>query len=172
MTGRGLLALGDSITRGRGGSPLLGVHPQSWALWLAEALDVPVRILAQDGHRAADLVREQLPRVDDGYDLAVLYIGVNDARAMDFDGPQFAQDVRTALDRLKRAADRLAVLTIPEDLGRPRAGRDVVTATVTARSLQSEARLDEEARRRLRRALQSALPEFLPKNGGAGRDRG
>ena len=37
---RGMVALGDSITRGRGGAPALGVHPQSWAQWVAEALEL------------------------------------------------------------------------------------------------------------------------------------
>jgi len=114
---------------------LLGVHPQSWALWLGEAIELPVRILATDGARSADLVRDQLPRVGDGYDVACLYIGANDARATDFDGSAFAQDVRTAVDRLRRAADRLVVLTIPEDLGRPRAGADVLAVNETIRAL-------------------------------------
>ena len=55
---RGVVALGDSITRGRGGAPALGVHPQSWALWLAEALELPVTILARDGAQARDVVRK------------------------------------------------------------------------------------------------------------------
>ena len=137
--GRGLIALGDSITRGRGGSPLLGVHPQSWALWLAEALELPVRILAVDGARSGDLVREQLPRVEDGYDLACLYIGANDARSMDFDAAGYERDVRTALERLDRAAGRAALLTIPEDLGRPRAGQDVLTANAILHAAAADA---------------------------------
>jgi hypothetical protein len=48
-TRRGLVALGDSITRGRGGTPALGVHFQSWAQWLAEALELPLTNLAGDG---------------------------------------------------------------------------------------------------------------------------
>src|SRR5919204_600936 len=36
----GLVALGDSITNGRG-EPMLGVHAQSWAQWLAGAPELP-----------------------------------------------------------------------------------------------------------------------------------
>ena len=53
---QGLVALGDSITRGRGGAPALGVHPQSWALWLAEALELPYTNLAIDGETAPGVV--------------------------------------------------------------------------------------------------------------------
>lgn len=137
--GRGLLALGDSITRGRGGSPLLGVHPQSWALWAAEALEMPVRILAVDGARTGDLVREQLPRVDGGYDVACLHIGANDARSIEFDAAAFDGDVRAAVERLRSAAERVVVLTVPEDLGRPRAGDDVLTANASLRSAAADA---------------------------------
>ncbi len=57
----GMVALGDSITRGRGGAPALGVHPQSWAQWVAEALELPFTNLAVDGATSADVVRDQLP---------------------------------------------------------------------------------------------------------------
>ena len=126
--GRGLVALGDSVTRGRGGAPVLRVHPQSWAQWLAEALDLPFRNLAVDGARAADLAREQLPRLGAGYDLGALYIGVNDARSIDFDAAGFERDVTAAIAALAGSCERVLVLTIPEDLGRPRAGADVLSA--------------------------------------------
>ena len=58
----GLVALGDSITNGHG-EPALGVHPQSWAQWLAEALDAPFLKLATDGATAADVLAEQVPRL-------------------------------------------------------------------------------------------------------------
>ena len=44
----GLIALGDSITKGEG-EPALGVSHRSWSLWLAEALDLPYTNRAVDG---------------------------------------------------------------------------------------------------------------------------
>ena len=48
---RGLVPSGDSITRG-GGQSMPGLRMQSWALWLAEALELPFTCLARDGARA------------------------------------------------------------------------------------------------------------------------
>lgn len=122
-----LVALGDSITRGRGGAPALGVHPQSWAQWVAEALGLPFLNLAQDGAVAADVVRDQLPRLRGPYDLATLYIGANDCRG-ELDAAAYESDVAKILDALRPISGRVLVLTVPEDLGRPRAGRDVLVA--------------------------------------------
>jgi lysophospholipase L1-like esterase len=130
---RGLVALGDSITRGRGGSPTLGVHPQSWALWLAEALGLPVTVLGVDGAIAGDLVRDQLPRLQPPYDLATLFVGANDARSIGFDPERFDADVATLVHAMADAADRLVVLTVPLDLGRPPAGAKVGVANAILR---------------------------------------
>jgi len=119
---RGLVALGDSITRGRGGSPALGVHFQSWAQWLAEALDLPLTNLAADGALAADVLELQVPRLTGPYDLATLYVGVNDTRGMDWEPERYEAEVRAIVTALREAAERVAVLTLPEDLGRPAAG--------------------------------------------------
>lgn len=135
---QGLVALGDSITRGRGGSPTLGVHPQSWALWLAEALDLPYSNLGIDGEVAVGLVVRQLPRLRGPYDLATLYIGANDTRGFAFDAVEYEDAVRTALAALQERAERILLLTIPLDLGRPRAGEDVVTANAVLRRLAPE----------------------------------
>lgn len=135
---RGMVALGDSITRGRGGAPALGVHPQSWAQWVAEALELPFTNLASDGAQAADVVRGQLPRLAGPYDLATLYVGANDARSVAFDADAFARDAETIVAALRPQAHRVLVLTIPEDLGRPRAGEDVVTANRILRGLGTE----------------------------------
>ena len=55
----GLVALGDSITYGEGGI-VLGVDGRSWALWLAQALDLPAPrhahvplVFGPDGRRLA-----------------------------------------------------------------------------------------------------------------------
>jgi lysophospholipase L1-like esterase len=123
----GVLALGDSITNG-GGELQWGVALQSWALWTARGLGLPYTGFAVDGARAADVVADQLPalvqRTPPGaeFDLGCLYIGVNDVRALDFDAAAFARDHRTALDALHVRCERVLAVTIPEDLGRPRAG--------------------------------------------------
>jgi lysophospholipase L1-like esterase len=136
---RGVVALGDSITRGRGGSPTLGVHPQSWALWLAEALGLPVTVLGVDGAIAGDLVRDQLPRLQPPYDLATLFVGANDARSIGFDPERFDADVATLVHAVADAADRLVVLTVPLDLGRPPAGAKVGDANELIRRAAADA---------------------------------
>lgn len=139
MGTRGLVALGDSITRGRGMVGSLGVDPLSWAQWLAEALDLPYRCVAVDGAEAGNLVRDQLPRVGPGHDLATLYIGINDARSIGFDAAAFERDVGVAVGHLARCAERVLVMTIPLDLGRPRAGDDVIAANRILRSAAASA---------------------------------
>src|SRR5687768_3949466 len=97
---QGLVALGDSITRGRGGAPALGVHPQSWAQWTAEALELPYSNFAADGALATDVVAHQLPRLRGPYDVATLFIGANDARGMEFDAAEFEGAVRETVEAL------------------------------------------------------------------------
>ena len=116
---RGLVALGDSITRARGGTPALGVHFQSWAQWLAEALELPFTNLAADGARAADVLRAQVPRLRGAYDLGCLYAGVNDARAPDWDAAAFARDADAIVAAMAGCCARVLVVLLPEDLGRP-----------------------------------------------------
>ncbi|MEA2386744.1 MAG: hypothetical protein QOJ22_918 [Thermoleophilaceae bacterium] len=132
---QGLVALGDSITRGRGGAPALGVHPQSWALWLAEALELPFTNLAIDGDTAPGVVARQLPRLKGPYDLATLCIGANDARGLHFDPKNFEGAVDAALAALTQQATRVLVLTLPLDLGRPPAGAKVPMANAILREL-------------------------------------
>lgn len=122
---RGMVALGDSVTRGKGGMPMLGIHPQSWAQWVAETLGLPLTILAVDGTTAPDLVRDQVPRLTGPYDLGTLLIGANDARAPALDVPAFDAAVGAALDALRDTCDRTLALTVPLELGRPHAGADV-----------------------------------------------
>src|SRR3954468_5067733 len=91
-TTRGLVALGDSTPNGHG-EPALGVHPQSWAQWVAEVLGLPFTKLATDGAQAADVLREQVPRLDAPYDVGCVFAGVNDVRAPGFDAAVFARDM-------------------------------------------------------------------------------
>ena len=133
----GLVALGDSITRG-GGNMALGVYPRSWALWLAEALELPFTGLAQDGATADDVVRDQVPRVRDRYELGALFIGVNDVRSVGWDEPAFADAYATVLAALAGRCERMLALTIPLDLGRPRAGAKVGGANAAIRRLAAQ----------------------------------
>ena len=119
-TTRGLVALGDSITNGHG-EPALGVHAQSWAQWLAEALELPFTNLAADGAVAADVVRDQVPRLRGPYDVGCVYVGVNDVRAPGFDAAAYERDLGAIATAVGEASGRLVLCTIPADLGRPRA---------------------------------------------------
>ncbi|MHB1469497.1 MAG: GDSL-type esterase/lipase family protein, partial [Solirubrobacteraceae bacterium] len=122
---RGLVALGDSITRGSG-ETMLGLRMQSWALWLAEALELPYTCLAEDGARVGDALERQAPRLRGPYEIGCIYIGVNDVRAPGFDASSYAH----ALDELTLSASlharRLLMLRIPADLGRPPARAEAI----------------------------------------------
>jgi lysophospholipase L1-like esterase len=96
-----------------------GVGSQSWAQWLAEALELPFTRLACNGATAADVVRDQLPRVGDGYAVGTLYIGVNDVRQVGFDANAYERDVRAALTVLRERCERVVVLGVPVELGIP-----------------------------------------------------
>jgi lysophospholipase L1-like esterase len=127
----GVLAFGDSITNG-GGELQWGVALQSWALWTARALGLAFTNYAVDGARVADVAAGQLTAARERSahpdDLGCLHIGVNDVRSPDWDPDAFAADLRTVLAYLAARCDRIVVLTIPLDLGRPRAGAKVEVA--------------------------------------------
>jgi lysophospholipase L1-like esterase len=134
MTTRGLVALGDSITNGRG-EPALGVPMQSWAQWLAEALELPFTKLAVDGAQAADVLAELVPRLDGPYDIGALYVGVNDVRAATWDAIAFERDLRAIAEALTACCARLVVCTIPTCLGRPRAAPKPLAATAVVKRM-------------------------------------
>jgi lysophospholipase L1-like esterase len=140
----GLLAFGDSITNG-GGELQCGVALQSWAQWTARALGLAFTNFAVDGARVADVAgaqlaaaRERSAHPDARYDLGALHIGVNDVRSPDWDPLAFAADLGTVLAYLAERCDRLVVLTIPLDLGRPRAGAKVEVANAAIESAAHE----------------------------------
>jgi lysophospholipase L1-like esterase len=130
---RGLVALGDSITVGEG-QAMLGTRCQSWALWLAEALELPYTNLAVNGAQARELGR-QVQRMRGPYELCCLYAGVNDARAVGFDPGAFADALERAAAAAAGEADHLLMVTIPLDLGRPPAGRSVLEANRLVREV-------------------------------------
>jgi lysophospholipase L1-like esterase len=123
----GLVALGDSITYGHGGMQA-GLGAQSWAQWLAEAMELPFTRYAVNGATAADVVREQVPRLKRGYAVGALYVGVNDVRDVGWDAAAFERDLAAAADALAACADRVVMATIPLDLGLPPAGAKVEEA--------------------------------------------
>ncbi len=130
----GVLALGDSITNG-GGELQWGVALQSWALWVARALGVPFTTYATDGARADDVVRTQMPAFrsrsvapEGPYHVGALYIGVNDVRGFDWEPGAYERAVDEALAFLVARCERTLILTIPLDLGRPKAGAKVEEA--------------------------------------------
>jgi lysophospholipase L1-like esterase len=155
----GVLALGDSITNG-GGELQWGVALQSWALWLARGLGLPFTSYAVDGARAPDVAGSQLTgltaraaRPDARYDVGCLYVGVNDVRSPEWDPVAFTADHASALDALVERCDRVLAVTIPLDLGRPRAGARV-----------DEANAIVEAAARARGALVLDLRGFGARN--------
>ena len=134
---RGLVALGDSITVAD--VPMMpGVPSRSWALWLAAALELPYTGLASHGARAGDVLDAHVPRLRGPYDLACLYVGVNDVRDPGFDADAYAARLDDICTALGRSADRLALVSIPLDLGRPRAGAKVATANGIIRDRAAE----------------------------------
>jgi lysophospholipase L1-like esterase len=134
---RGLVALGDSITNGHG-EPALGVHPQSWAQWLAEALDLPFTKLAVDGALTADVLREQVPRLRGPYDVGCVYAGVNDVRVPRFDPAADERDLRALAGAVAAQSERLVLCTPPHDLGRPRAAPKPQVAGTTVRRVAAD----------------------------------
>jgi lysophospholipase L1-like esterase len=137
VTARGLVALGDSITNGHG-EPTLGVHAQSWAQWLAEALELPFTKLAVDGALVAGVLREQVPRLRGPYDVGCVYAGVNDVRAPGFDAAAYERDLRAVAAAVDAVSDRLLLCTLPADLGRPRAAPKPRTASAIVRRVGGE----------------------------------
>jgi lysophospholipase L1-like esterase len=122
----GVLAFGDSITNG-GGELQWGVALQSWALWTARGLGVPYTGFAVDGATVAGVVaqleafRARFADPHARFDVGCVYVGVNDVRAVDWDERRFEEGLGRVLGFLAERCDRVLAVTIPLDLGRPRA---------------------------------------------------
>ncbi|HEX5224389.1 MAG TPA: GDSL-type esterase/lipase family protein [Solirubrobacteraceae bacterium] len=123
----GLVAVGDSITRG-GGQAMPGLRMQSWALWLAEALEMPYTCLARDGARAKDALGGQLPRLRGPYDLGCVHLGVNDVRAPGFELDGFAAALREVVAAVRGCSERLLLVALPPALGVPPAPAHAIAA--------------------------------------------
>jgi hypothetical protein len=116
-TARGLVGLGDSLTYANQ-SPKLGrLRPQSWALWLAEALELPFTNLAFNGARSTDVLSYQVPRLRGPYELGTLNVGTNDLVTQPFDIVEFQRTLRAVVEAMGRHADRLLFLSIATDSG-------------------------------------------------------
>jgi hypothetical protein len=125
--GRGLVAIGDSLTRGSG-QGMLGLPMQSWALWTAEALGLPYTCLARDGAGAHEALSEQVPRLRGPYDLACVYIGVNDVRTPGFDAPAYAGALERIVFAAVEEARVLVLVSLPGAIGRPPAPPAAIAA--------------------------------------------
>jgi lysophospholipase L1-like esterase len=139
-----VLAFGDSITNG-GGELQWGVALQSWALWVARALGLPYSGYATDGAEVLDVLGQQIPAFlsraanpDGRYDVGCLYIGTNDVRRVEWDAATFERDFRQALGFVAERCERTLTLTVPLDLGRPRAGAKVEELNVAIERVAAE----------------------------------
>jgi lysophospholipase L1-like esterase len=126
-----VLAFGDSITNG-GGELQWGVALQSWAQWVARATGLDFTCYAVDGADIDNVLALQLrgfthfnATPEARYELGCVYVGTNDVRALDWDGHEFAWKLDRILRSLADRCERTLTLTIPLDLGRPRAGDKV-----------------------------------------------
>ena len=124
----GVLAFGDSITNG-GGELQWGVALQSWALWTARGLGLPFTGYAVDGARMDHVAQRAGPGVQQRTALDRRALrrrlpvrGVNDVRALDWDAGASRATTRRRSTFLAERCERVLLVTIPERLGRPRAG--------------------------------------------------
>ncbi|HET9719790.1 MAG TPA: GDSL-type esterase/lipase family protein [Solirubrobacteraceae bacterium] len=139
MSGRqdgryGVLAFGDSITHA-GGDVQWGVALHSWALWVARGLGLPYSGYAMDGALVTTVTRFQIPsfrklavHAEAGFELGLLYVGTNDVRQPGWQAAAFAEEFAAGLGFLAERCDRVLTLTIPLDMGRPRAVAQVEEA--------------------------------------------
>ena len=132
-----VLGFGDSISTGPE-EGAFAVAPRAWAQWLAEALELPFTKLARDGAQARDVLADQVPRLEGPYDVACLYVGVNDARSLDWDAGAYEQALRASVAALVACSGRLLLCTLPVDLGRPRAAPKPRAASAIVRAVAGE----------------------------------
>ncbi|HXB48222.1 MAG TPA: SGNH/GDSL hydrolase family protein [Streptosporangiaceae bacterium] len=114
------VALGDSLTAGRGDSGPDG-RPVGWARRLAGLLtdrtgvNCALTNLAVDGATIGRVLADQLPHLGDvGADLVSATVGMNDIRNPQFSPGVFAADVGRLLDALARTGATLLTCTLPD----------------------------------------------------------
>jgi lysophospholipase L1-like esterase len=114
------VALGDSLTAGRGDSGPDG-RPVGWARRLAGLLtnrtgvNCALTNLAVDGSTVGRVLADQLPYLRDaGPDLVSVTVGVNDIRSPQFRPGDFAANVGTLLDALAQTGATVLTCTLPD----------------------------------------------------------
>ena len=174
----GVLAFGDSITNG-GGELQWGVALQSWALWVARGLGLPFTTYAVDGARAARRRARAGARRSRAHgaartrattSAACTSASTTCARPTGTRAA-FAADHATALAALARALRPVLLVTIPLDLGRPRAGARVERGQRDHRGRGARARRARARPARLRRAQPGDDRPRAPDRVRAGVDR-
>ena len=112
-----VVALGDSVMSGVGAGSVTASVPFVLATRVAEALDTPVRIrsLGRSGARVADVVAEQVPRLEEGEapDVVVVSVGANDTTHLT-PLARFAADLRTVIEATRASGAPIVVTGIPE----------------------------------------------------------
>jgi lysophospholipase L1-like esterase len=120
------LALGDSLTAGRGDFGADGATigwAQRLAGILSERTGTRCRLtnLAFDGANVAAVLGQQLPLVPgpggNRPDLASVTVGMNDIRVRDFFPDRFAADLRRLLDALAETGATVLTCTLPDVSG-------------------------------------------------------
>jgi lysophospholipase L1-like esterase len=114
------VALGDSLTAGRGDSGPDG-RPVGWARRLAGLLtngtgvDCALTNLAVDGSTVGRVLADQLPYVRDaGPDLVSVTVGVNDIRSPQFRPGDFAANIGALFDALEQTGATVLTCTLPD----------------------------------------------------------
>ena len=102
-----LVAVGDSI-----------VHAEdSWAAWLARAMDRPLRRVSADGARADDVLDQLGSSTGERYAVACLSVGTNDV-LFDWDATEFARRLGEIAQVLRGSAEHVVVPTVSLSLAR------------------------------------------------------
>jgi GDSL-like lipase/acylhydrolase family protein len=112
-----------------------GVPCRPWVHWLAGQLGLELVNLAVNGAQLREVLSHQLPRAQGSFALACLYVGINDARGIDFDCRAFRAGLSTVAGSLEACSAHLLMVTVPLDLGRPRAGAKVLEANRAIREV-------------------------------------
>jgi lysophospholipase L1-like esterase len=120
MTWSTYVALGDSLTAGRGDAGSDG-HRIGWAQRLAHILSARTAVpcvltnLAADGASVAVVLGQQLPSVASiRPDLVSVTVGMNDIRAREFSPLSFADGLARLLDGLTATGATVLTCTLPD----------------------------------------------------------
>lgn len=117
---RRFVALGDSLTAGRGDPDpdggFIGWAPRLAALLTERTgIDCSLTNLASDGASVAAVLREQLPRAQAlSPDLVSLTVGMNDVRLRQFDPAGFAAELELLLAGLAGTGATVLTCTLPD----------------------------------------------------------